>query len=44
MHVIQSAQVGKFEEQLGESGGVARGTLADEGSESPDKTFLKHLH
>lgn len=36
VHVIKRAQVRKFEEQLGESGGVARGALADEGSESPD--------
>lgn len=36
VHVIQRAQVRKFEQQLGESGGVIRGILADEGSESPD--------
>lgn len=44
MHVVECAQVGHLEQQLGEAGGVTGVALADQGTQSSDQRLLKQLH
>lgn len=44
VHVVEGAQVGQFEQQLREDGGLIRVVLGDKAAQSADQRFLKGLH
>lgn len=44
VHVIEGAEVGQSEEQLGEYGRLVRVVLSDEAPQVPDQSLLKSLH
>lgn len=44
VHIVECAQVGHLEQQLGEARGVAGVALADQGTQRFDQRLLKQLH
>ena len=44
MQVVEGAQVGQAQQQLGEEAAVPWVTAGDEGAQGPDQTLLELLH
>ena len=44
VHVVERAQVGQFEQQLGEDGRLVGVVLGDEAPQGPDQGLLQGLH
>ena len=44
VHVVEGAQVGQLEQQLGEDGGLVGVVLGDETAQRADQGLLKRLH